>query len=165
MIKFSIVTPTFNSAVHIHDCILSVLEQSFDDFEHIIIDNLSTDTTLQIITEMYGRAGKSSKLKIISEADTGIADAFNKGVMNASGQFILILNSDDRLYDKLISSLPPEIILSFMVTCFLRTLPLAVTGAHLCCARLKRLCRIIIRVCLYTGMFIEVTDCTIRDIV
>ncbi|MBI5727774.1 MAG: glycosyltransferase [Ignavibacteriales bacterium] len=99
MIKFSIITPTFNSAVHIHDCILSVLEQSFDDFEHIIIDNLSTDTTLQIITEMYGRAGKSGKLKIISEADTGIADAFNKGVMNASGQFILILNSDDRLYD------------------------------------------------------------------
>ncbi|OSO89825.1 hypothetical protein B7O87_11850 [Cylindrospermopsis raciborskii CENA303] len=98
--KFSIVTPGFNSAASIAACVESVLHQSFNDYEHIIIDNLSTDDTVKIIRSLYQQHGKEAKLRVISEADCGISDAFNKGLAKASGEYILILNSDDALYNE-----------------------------------------------------------------
>lgn len=96
--KFSIITPTFNSAKTISKNIESLLAQKYENFEHIIIDNLSTDHTLEITRSIYRAAGLESKLKIISEKDKGISDAFNKGIRNASGEIIGILNSDDYFY-------------------------------------------------------------------
>lgn len=100
----SIITPTFNSGSSIEKTVNSVITQSFGDFEHIIIDNLSKDNTLELIRNTYKNAGLEEKLKIISEKDCGISDAFNKGIANASGEIIGILNSDDIFYDKTILS-------------------------------------------------------------
>ena len=95
----SIITPTFNSANSIQKTVRSVISQSYKNFEHIIIDNLSKDNTLELIKDIYKKAGFENKLKIITEKDNGIADAFNKGIENSSGEIIGILNSDDILYD------------------------------------------------------------------
>lgn len=86
--KISIVTPSFNSAKFIEDAIVSVLSQSYDNFEHIIIDGGSTDRTLDILK-------KYSHLIWVSEADKGQSDALNKGFRMAQGEIVGWLNADD----------------------------------------------------------------------
>jgi glycosyltransferase involved in cell wall biosynthesis len=97
--KISVITPTFNCEKTILSNVKSVLVQTYTDFEQIIIDNLSSDRTLQIIRDTYANAGNISKLKILSEKDSGIAEAFNKGIQAASGDVIGILNGDDFYFD------------------------------------------------------------------
>jgi glycosyltransferase len=94
--KISIITPTFNSEKTIAKNVESILKQSYKDFEHIIIDNLSSDNTLEIVKKLY--KDSPLNLRIISEKDSGISEAFNKGINNASGDIIIILNSDDYYY-------------------------------------------------------------------
>jgi len=94
-IKISVITPTSNSAATVEKCVKSVASQNFSLYEHIIVDNVSRDATLEIIKKVYQEAGRSDKLKIFSEKDAGISDAFNKGIKHAGGEIIVILNSDD----------------------------------------------------------------------
>lgn len=91
----SIVTPTFNSEKTIAKTCESILEQNDSNFEHIIVDNLSSDGTVEIIKSIYQKHGKIDCLKIYQEKDSGISDAFNKGITKAQGDIIAILNSDD----------------------------------------------------------------------
>ncbi len=87
--KISIVTPSLNQEKFIEDCIRSVLEQSYPNFEHIIIDGGSTDGTLNILK-------RYPHLIWVSESDRGQSDALNKGFRLASGDIIGWLNADDR---------------------------------------------------------------------
>ena len=93
--KISIITVTRNSEKFLEKNILSVYKQSYKNYEHIIIDGLSTDKTLRIIKK------HEKKIKYwVSEKDKGIYDAMNKGIKKASGDIIGILNSDDVYYKK-----------------------------------------------------------------
>jgi len=83
----------FNNAGTLSDTIASVASQDYDDIEYIIVDGGSTDGTLNIIKE---QAKKITKW--ISEKDSGIYDAMNKGLRMATGDVIGILNADD-LYE------------------------------------------------------------------
>jgi glycosyltransferase involved in cell wall biosynthesis len=94
--KISIITPTLNHAKYIEDTILSVKNQDYSDFEHIIIDGGSTDSTLDILK-------KYPHLIWISEKDTGQSNAINKGFKMASGDILAWINSDD-YYEKNIFS-------------------------------------------------------------
>lgn len=94
----SIITPTYNSEKNIDKCAQSVINQTYKNFEHIIVDNLSTDKTLEKIKKIYSTHKLQSNLRIISEKDEGISDAFNKGISFARGSIIGILNSDDFYY-------------------------------------------------------------------
>jgi len=98
--KISIITPTYNSQETIVRNISSVITQSYNNYEQIIIDNKSSDDTILIAKEIYNGHGLIDRLKIVCEKDNGIADAFNKGIKSASGDIIAILNSDDAYYNK-----------------------------------------------------------------
>ena len=93
--KISIITPTYNSEKTILANVQSIINQTYKNFEHIIVDNLSTDSTLHLVKDLYLLNNINSNLHIISEKDYGISDAFNKGITAASGEIIGILNSDD----------------------------------------------------------------------
>jgi len=89
-VKISIITVCFNSEKTIRDTIESVLSQSYPDVEYIIIDGLSKDNTMSIVSEYDDKISK-----IISEPDNGIYDGLNKGVSLATGDVIAFLHSDD----------------------------------------------------------------------
>ena len=88
--KISIITVVYNGELHIRETIESVLSQGYENFEYIIVDGESNDSTMKIIEEY-----KSKIDKIVSEKDNGISHAFNKGLRHASGDIIGFLNSDD----------------------------------------------------------------------
>lgn len=92
----SIVTVTFNSEETIEESIVSVLNQTYDHVEYIIIDGASTDSTLKIAKkykDVFKKKGYS--YRIFSEPDAGIYDAMNKGISICRGEIIGLLNSDD----------------------------------------------------------------------
>ena len=92
----SVITVCFNSEKTIRNTIESVLNQTYDNVEYIVVDGLSEDGTVQIAQEYEQRfADKGYRYKIISEKDNGIYDAMNKGIRTASGEIIGIINSDD----------------------------------------------------------------------
>jgi glycosyltransferase involved in cell wall biosynthesis len=95
-IKISIITASYNAAATIENTISSVMSQSGGVFEHIIIDGGSNDGTLDIIRSYQN----AYRLKWISEPDRGIADALNKGVKISKGDYILVLQADDRFYSQ-----------------------------------------------------------------
>ena len=95
--KFSIITVCYNSAKTIERTIISVLTQTYQNFEYIFVDGASTDGTTDIIRKYEKKY--PDKIKMISEADRGIYDAMNKGIELSKGDLIGIVNSDD-YYEK-----------------------------------------------------------------
>ena len=92
--KVSIITVTYNSEKTIQKTIESVRNQSYKNVEHIFIDGISKDNTLNIINR---NIDKNSV--IVSEKDFGVYDAMNKGINLAKGEILFILNSDDTFYE------------------------------------------------------------------
>ena len=97
--KISIITATYNSAKTVRDTLESVKNQTYGNIEHIIVDGLSSDSTLAIVAEYPHVA------KVVSEKDKGIYDAMNKGVALATGDIVAILNSDDFYNDETVIDL------------------------------------------------------------
>jgi glycosyltransferase involved in cell wall biosynthesis len=89
--KLSIITINRNNANGLKQTLKSVAEQTFKDFEHIVIDGASTDNSVSIIEDFQHIA------YYISEPDNGIYDAMNKGTIQAKGEYCLFLNSGDYL--------------------------------------------------------------------
>ena len=88
--KYSVVIPLYNKEHFIKKAIQSVLKQSFQDFEIIIVDDGSTDRSLEI-----ARKFESEKLKVYTQPNQGVSVARNKGIENASGEYIAFLDADD----------------------------------------------------------------------
>jgi len=92
--KISVITTFYNSGSTIVDTLLSVFSSKFKNVEYILIDSLSTDSSLEIVKKI---ALTKDNVKIISEKDSGIYDGMNKGIEHATGEIICILNADDFL--------------------------------------------------------------------
>lgn len=97
MIQFSIIIPTYNASRCLSKALDSLLTQTWERYEIIIVDGGSTDGTQEIV-ESY-QVNFKGRLSCISEKDAGIYDAMNKGITRASGEWIYFLGSDDILYD------------------------------------------------------------------
>lgn len=93
--RVSVITPCLNAADTIERAFDSVLMQGDSLCEHIVIDGGSTDGTLERLERHQQRLGK--RLRWVSEPDKGIYDAMNKGVAQATGDWILVLGADDVL--------------------------------------------------------------------
>lgn len=90
--KISIITVCYNSEAHIEEALQSVINQSYENKEYLVIDGGSTDGTLSIIEKYRDKIDY-----FVSEPDKGISDAFNKGIKAATGDLIGICNADDLL--------------------------------------------------------------------
>ena len=90
MYKFSIITVVFNAKDPLEKTVKSIRCQSCQDYEHIIIDGGSSDGTLEYIKSL-----EYDNVKYISEKDSGIYDAMNKGIGLASGEYLIFLNAAD----------------------------------------------------------------------
>lgn len=98
MIKFTVITITYNAEGVLQRTLDSVLHQSHEDVEHLVIDGASTDGTVAI-AEAYKEASDASgcghKVIVRSEPDDGIYHAMNKGLTQASGDYVLFMNAGD----------------------------------------------------------------------
>ena len=94
-LKISVVTVCYNAADTIEETMLSVLNQTYDNVEYIIIDGGSTDGTVDIIKKYADRLAYW-----VSEPDKGIYDAMNKGIDVATGDYIYFLGADDILFSE-----------------------------------------------------------------
>ena len=97
MPKFSIITIVYNGEYFIEGTMQSVLNQTFTDYEYIIIDGASIDSTVSLIQDFAQNT--PLPIKWISEPDKGLYDAMNKGLRLATGDFLLFLNAGDRLFE------------------------------------------------------------------
>lgn len=98
--KISIITISYNQVNYIEECILSVLSQTYQDIEYILLDSKSTDGSSAIIEKYRGQIEH-----VIVEKDKGPANALNKGLSLASGDLVGFVNSDDYLLPGTISEL------------------------------------------------------------
>lgn len=122
--KLSIITINRNNAAGLEKTLQSVTDQTFKEFEYIVVDGASTDGSVEVIKKYES---KFAHLKWISEPDKGIYNAMNKGIRMASGDYIQILNSADCLAapevtERLLAELErqgnPAILYGNMVKCF-----------------------------------------------
>ena len=95
--KISVITVCLNAKSHIEKNLISVAEQTYDNFEQIIVDGESNDGTLEIIKKFQRQY---RHIKLVSEKDDGIYDAMNKGVQLSTGDVLMFLNADDRFVDQ-----------------------------------------------------------------
>ena len=89
---FSVIVPVYNVEEYLHDCIKSVLNQTFDDFELILVDDGSPDNC-PLICDEY--AAKDNRIKVIHKENGGLASARREGIKQASGEYVYNLDSDD----------------------------------------------------------------------
>ena len=122
--RLSIVTINWNNAVGLEKTMQSVAAQTFKEFEYIVVDGASTDDSVNVIKS---HESDYAHLKWVSEADSGIYNAMNKGIRMASGDYIQILNSGDCLAasdvtERMLKTLEekecPSILYGNMVKCF-----------------------------------------------
>lgn len=98
MIKFTIITCTYQAEKEVERTLRSVLEQTYKDVEHLIVDGASTDATLQL-AQTYSTESQAQnnghQVMVTSEPDKGLYDAMNKGLKHAKGDYVLFLNAGD----------------------------------------------------------------------
>ena len=122
--KLSIITINRNNAAGLNATLMSVASQSVKEFEFIVIDGASTDDSVKFIKKYESRF---LHIKWISEPDSGIYNAMNKGIRMASGEYVQFLNSGDclaaddvvgRMQEALASDENPDILYGNMIKCF-----------------------------------------------
>ena len=94
-IKISVILPVFNEEKYIKQTLDSLINQDFTDFEVIVVDDGSTDSTLQITEKTLKNSSLS--YKIIHQENSGVSSARNKGIYHAEGEYIVFLDGDDYL--------------------------------------------------------------------
>ena len=104
--KLSIITVTYDAARTIEKTMQSVLNQSCNDYEYLIVDGNSSDNTLAIVKSMEDRVKMGEfgigleQFRWISEPDKGLYDAMNKALGFAKGEFVWFINAGDKIYSK-----------------------------------------------------------------
>lgn len=121
MIKISVIIPAYNVEEYIEECLRSVMNQTLKEIEIICIDDGSTDDTLKILN---GLKDEDARICVISQENNGLSSARNQGILKSKGEYIIYLDSDDKLVldalEKIYSALAVNDydILYFSADCF-----------------------------------------------
>lgn len=102
MAVISVIVPVYNAEKYLNRCIESVLDQTFKDFELILVDDGSKDSSGNIC-EKY--AGRDQRIKVIHQENKGQAAARNRGVLNAAGEWIAFVDADDMIQKQMLEYL------------------------------------------------------------
>lgn len=102
MIKFSIIIPLFNTERYIGECIKSVINQNYASWELIIINDGSSDKSLEIANKF---ASEDKRIKVYSQRNNGVSSARNYGLKKAIGEYVMFLDSDDWYEENLLKSI------------------------------------------------------------
>jgi len=95
----SVITCTYNAAATLERTLRSVARQTYPRVEHLLVDGCSTDGTFARI-QRYVERGMPYSVRVVREPDAGLYDAMNKGIRQASGDYIVFLNAGDALHDE-----------------------------------------------------------------
>jgi len=98
MIKFTIITCTFNASTVVGRTLDSLRHQTYPHVEHLILDGKSTDSTMQLVRAYQKESDEADtdhEIIVVSESDSGLYDAMNKGIGLATGDYLLFLNAGD----------------------------------------------------------------------
>ncbi len=104
-IEVSVIIPVYNTAPWLVECLDSVLKQDYTNIQVICINDGSTDDSAQIL-KAYTE--KDKRIMVIHQKNQGLADARNQGIKRAKGKYLLFLDSDDIMFDGIISELIPK---------------------------------------------------------
>lgn len=96
-VEFSIIVPVYNIENYITECIESIITQTYQNFELILVDDESTDKSGEIC-DMYAKM--YSKIKVIHKKNGGLSSARNSGIDNSNGEYLMFIDGDDKLYKK-----------------------------------------------------------------
>jgi len=99
---FSIIVPVYNVENYLKKCLDSIIQQVFDDYEVILIDDGSNDNSLQIC-EIYASLNK--RFKVLTQKNTGVSGARNKGIFNALGKYMWFVDADDYIEENALQKL------------------------------------------------------------
>ncbi len=102
MIEVSIISTVYNSEKFLPLCINSILNQTFKNFELILVNDGSTDNSYSIC-EYFAK--KDSRIKIINKNNTGVSDSRNIGIKNSVGKFIMFIDSDDEIESNMLEDM------------------------------------------------------------
>ncbi len=94
MPKFSIIVPIYNKAPYVKKALESIVIQTFKDWELIIVDDGSTDNSMNVVRERISELG-SERVRVIQQQNAGVAAARNNGVKESRGEYICFLDADD----------------------------------------------------------------------
>ncbi len=100
--KISIIVPVYKVEKYIERCIVSLLDQDLDDYEIIVVDDGTPDRSIDIIEKRWP---DERKIKIVHQANKGLSAARNKGILEACGDYIVFVDSDDALREKSLGTL------------------------------------------------------------
>ena len=106
MVKFSIIVPVYNVEEYLAGCLDSILNQTFSDFEAIVVNDGTKDNSQYIIDEYVK---KDKRIRGFKKTNGGLSDARNYGVLKARGEYLLFVDSDDDINSELLEHLNEEI--------------------------------------------------------
>ena len=92
MRRCSVIIPLYNKVADILATVQSVLEQSFSDFELIVVNDGSTDGSEQVIKELIE---DHSNVRLVNQENQGVSAARNRGILEASGEYVALIDGDD----------------------------------------------------------------------
>ena len=98
----SVIVPVFNGAPYLSRCIDSILKQTYENLQILIIDDGSEDDSLNIAREYEG---KDKRIRVFHQANQGVSSARNKGIQNADGDYLVFIVGDDYIADNMIETL------------------------------------------------------------
>ena len=100
--KLSVIVPVYNVENYIEACIQSLLSQSYDDFEIIIVDDGSIDSSIERARKMVVN---KSNVQILSKKNGGLSDARNFGIEHSTGEYLAFIDSDDTIHPDMFKSM------------------------------------------------------------